>query len=180
MVARTPSYCPDCGSALDAVEDEGRTRRRCLSCARIVFRNPVPGAGVVVVDGDHVLLVQRGIEPGAGEWCDPGGHLEVDEAPEVAAARELEEETGLAVDPAALTLVDAVQMEPWGEKYIVSVGYAVGRAKTSGSVSAGTDAQAAQFVHRDDLSALPFAFAYVPSRVERAFELFEDGVRSEE
>jgi ADP-ribose pyrophosphatase YjhB (NUDIX family) len=173
MVARTPSYCPDCGSRVETVEDEGRTRRRCPSCARIVFRNPVPGAGVVVVGGDHVLLVQRGVDPGAGQWCDPGGHLEVDEPPDVAAARELEEETGLAVDPAALTLVDAVQMEPWGEKYIVSVGYAVAHEETTGDLSAGTVARAARFVHRDDCSSLSFAFAYVPARIDRAFALFE-------
>lgn len=173
MVARTPSYCPDCGAGLEAVESEGRTRQRCPPCAQIVFRNPVPGAGVVVVDGDRALLVERGIDPGAGQWCDPGGHLEVDEPPAVAAARELEEETGLAVDPEALTLVDAVRMEPWGEKYIVSVGYAVSREETSGDISAGTDARAARFVHRDDLSALSFAFAYVPDRIERAFGLFD-------
>jgi ADP-ribose pyrophosphatase YjhB (NUDIX family) len=173
MVARTPSYCPDCGTGLERVESEGRDRRRCPACAQIVFRNPVPGAAVVVVDGDRVLLVQRRIDPGAGKWCDPGGHLEVDEPPEVAAARELEEETGVAVDPDALTLVDAVQMEPWGEKYIVSLGYAVDREKTVGDLSAGTDARAARFVHRDDLSDLEFAFAYVPTRIDRAFRLFE-------
>ena len=172
MVARTPSYCPDCGTGLETVESEGRTRRRCPSCAQVVFQNPIPGAGVVVVDGDRALLVERGIDPGAGKWCDPGGHLEVDEPPEVAAARELEEETGIAVDPDALTLVDAVQMEPWGEKYIVSVGYAVSREETRGEVSPGTDAQRAQFVHRDDLSDLSFAFAYVPDRIDHAFGLF--------
>lgn len=173
MVARTPSYCPDCGSELDSVETEGRTRRRCPSCARIVYRNPVPGASAVVVDGDRVLLVERDIDPGAGTWCDPGGHLEVDEPPAVAAARELEEETGVAVDPDALTLVDAVQMAPWGEKYIVSVGYAVEREHTTGALSPGTDARAARFVHREDLPRLTFAFDDVPARIDRAFALFD-------
>jgi ADP-ribose pyrophosphatase YjhB (NUDIX family) len=173
MVARTPSYCPDCGSALTTAEHEGRERRRCPSCDRFVFRNPVPGAAVVVVDGDRVLLVRRRIDPGAGAWCDPGGHLEVDEPPAVAAARELEEETGLAVDPGALSLVDAVLMEPWGEKYVVSVGYAVDRTVTAGNLSPGTDARAARFVHRDDLSEVAFAFDYVAERLERALALFE-------
>ncbi|WP_380680951.1 NUDIX hydrolase [Salinigranum sp. GCM10025319] len=173
MVARIPSYCPDCGTALTTVEREGRSRKRCASCDRIVYRNPVPGAGVVVVDGDRVLLVRRRIDPGVGKWCDSGGHLEVDEPPAVAAARELEEETGLAVDAAALTLVDAVAMEPWGEKHVVSMGYAVRRSETTGRLSPGTDADAARFVGRDDLSELEFAFDYVADRVERALALFE-------
>ena len=172
MVARVPSYCPDCGTALTTVEREGRSRKRCPSCDRLVYRNPVPGAGVVVVDGDRVLLVRRRIDPGAGKWCDPGGHLEVDEPPAVAAARELEEETGLAVDPEVLTLVDSVAMEPWGEKHVVSIGYAVDRAETTGTLSPGTDADAAWFVGPNDFSTLEFAFAYVPDRVERALALF--------
>jgi ADP-ribose pyrophosphatase YjhB (NUDIX family) len=172
MVARVPSYCPDCGTALTTVERGGRSRKRCPSCDRLVYRNPVPGAGVVVVDGDRVLLVRRRIEPGVGNWCDPGGHLEVDEPPAVAAARELEEETDIAVDPARLTLVDSVAMEPWGEKHVVSIGYAVDWVETTGTVSPGTDADAARFVGRDDLPGLEFAFTYVPDRVERALALF--------
>jgi ADP-ribose pyrophosphatase YjhB (NUDIX family) len=167
MATYVPSYCPTCGDGLTTVEDEGRARQYCPTCDHVVYRNPVPGAAVVVVDGDSLLLVRRRIDPGAGRWCEPGGHLEVDEPPAVGAARELEEETGLTVDPAALTLVDAVQMEPWGDKYIVTIGYAVERRETRGSLSPGTDASAARFVHRDDLSGLAFAFPYVPDRLDR-------------
>jgi ADP-ribose pyrophosphatase YjhB (NUDIX family) len=174
MVTHVPSYCPSCGHELTTVEREGRPRHRCPSCDRVVYRNPVPGAAVVVIDGDSVLLVQRRIDPGAGQWCDPGGHLEVDERPAVAAARELEEETGLGVDPGALTLVDALRMEPWGEKYVVTIGYAVERRETTGALSPGTDARAARFVHRDDLSSVEFAFDYVPGRLDRALALFDE------
>jgi ADP-ribose pyrophosphatase YjhB (NUDIX family) len=172
VVTHVPSYCPSCGSGLTTVDHEGRTRHHCPACDRIVFRNPVPGAAVVVVDGDRVLLVRRRIDPGAGRWCDPGGHLEVDEPPAGAAARELAEETGLSVDPAALTLLDAVQMAPWGDKYVVTVGYAVERSETTGDLSPGTDAGDARFVHRDDLPALAFPFDYVPDRLDRALASF--------
>lgn len=43
----------------------------------------------------HVLLIKRGKEPFKDMWALPGGHIEPNEEPVVAAARELEEETGL-------------------------------------------------------------------------------------
>ena len=45
--------------------------------------------------GGRVLLIKRGGHPYIGDWAFPGGFVEADEPCEVAAPRELEEETGI-------------------------------------------------------------------------------------
>lgn len=58
----------------------------------------VPCAGGIVRDaGGRILLVRRGREPARGKWSIPGGRIEGDEPWDVAAAREVREETGIRV-----------------------------------------------------------------------------------
>lgn len=65
--------------------------------ARQYPARPLVGVGAVVPVDDRVVLVQRRDEPLAGQWTLPGGLLEVGETLEQAVAREIQEETGLAV-----------------------------------------------------------------------------------
>lgn len=58
---------------------------------------PRVGVGVIVTKGDCVLLIKRKGVHGQGTWSTPGGHLEFGESPEVCAARETMEETGVEV-----------------------------------------------------------------------------------
>jgi ADP-ribose pyrophosphatase YjhB (NUDIX family) len=168
-----PSYCPQCGTELGERRVEDRDRKWCGSCERPVYRNAVPCAGVTVLDGDRVLLVQRSVPPGEGSWATPAGHLEVEEEPRVGAARELEEETGLSVDPAALVLLEATQLEQFGEKHVVSVGYAASAADVTGTPEAGSDAAAVEWVPRERLAERPLR-PHVERRVEAAVRALSD------
>lgn len=58
---------------------------------------PIVGIGVVVLKPDAVLLIQRGKPPNFGAWSLPGGAQELGETCEIAARRELLEETDLEV-----------------------------------------------------------------------------------
>jgi 8-oxo-dGTP diphosphatase len=63
-------------------------------------RHSVSVAGVVVDDAGRALLIRRRDN---GHWEPPGGVLELDEDIEDGLRREVREETGLAVEPSALT-----------------------------------------------------------------------------
>ncbi len=66
-------------------------------------------AGVLVFRGDAVLLVkERYAAWDRACWNVPSGRLEPGETPAHGAVRELREETGVTVDPAALVLVSTV------------------------------------------------------------------------
>jgi 8-oxo-dGTP diphosphatase len=68
--------------------------------------HPIPGAGVVCVRGDEVLLIKRGRPPMLGQWSLPGGKIAWGETAAEAALRELQEETGVKAE--IVGLIDAV------------------------------------------------------------------------
>jgi len=75
-----------------------------------------PSARVVVVDEDGCVFLWRIVDPMDDKpplWITPGGGIERGELPAVAAARELREETGFVVDPAALGEPVAVCRGEW-------------------------------------------------------------------
>jgi bifunctional NMN adenylyltransferase/nudix hydrolase len=63
---------------------------------------PFLTADAVVVKAGHILLVQRGDNPGKGLWAIPGGFVNKGERIYPAAIRELYEETKIDVPPAVV------------------------------------------------------------------------------
>lgn len=149
MVNDPLRHCPYCGTELEVVE--WPKYYRCEDCERPVYHNAVLGGGVVVLDGDRLLLVEDFRNPGA--WTLPEGRPEIPESPREGVARELREETGLSVDPAALTYLYDEAAQPVEEKFMMGIYYAVERAATSGTVEAGTDAIDARFWTPEEFAA---------------------------
>lgn len=146
-----PSHCPYCGEKLGEKHADGKDRLYCGECDRIIWRNAEPVAAVVMRRGDEILFVKRGIEPGKGKWSLPAGFLEYEEQPEKAAARELEEETGLEVDENELELFEAMNMQRFPGQRLIALVYSIDHEKASGEISAGDDAVDAEFWGIDEL-----------------------------
>jgi 8-oxo-dGTP diphosphatase len=152
-VRKQKRFCPLCGGPLERIFREGRTRLYCGQCDRILYENPVPATAAVVLDDEHLLLlVKRGAEPAKGEWCLPGGFVELDESPEQGVLRELHEETGLQgkVD----RLIDVVSEESPFYGPLIIIGYQV--SPQGGTPRPGDDAAAAKYFPLGDLPPLAF------------------------
>jgi 8-oxo-dGTP diphosphatase len=107
----------------------------------------IPCVGGIAHDGHRrLLLVQRGNEPGRGQWALPGGRVEQGETDQQALVREMQEETGLSVVPGRL-----VGRVTRGNYAIADYWCTV----TAGVLRAGDDALDARWCSAGDLFRLP-------------------------
>jgi 8-oxo-dGTP diphosphatase len=137
--------------------------------------HPLVGIGGVVVEGERVLLVQRGREPLKGEWSIPGGLLELGEGLAEGVRREVKEETGLDVEPVEqlgtfdrITWETVLQGASRVRYHYVVVDYAC-RVK-GGEIAPLSDVVDARWVAQKDLSRYGIAGA-AGLAIRRAFDL---------
>jgi 8-oxo-dGTP diphosphatase len=115
-------------------------------------QSPLVGIGAVVVEAGRVLLVQRGREPLKGKWSLPGGMLKIGESLHEGVIREVEEETGLHVEPIELVeLLDRIVREQSSEGERIRYHYIIADylcRVVGGTLKAASDAEAVLWVGR--------------------------------
>lgn len=124
------------------------------------YERPALTVDLVIVrpgpDGAQVLLIQRGAEPFAGRWALPGGFVDKGESAEMAAVRELAEETGVSADLGDLRQVGtftAPGRDPRG--WTVSVAFCA-HVQAGTCAVAGDDAEQVRWAPLDELRGLAF------------------------
>ena len=143
-------FCPRCSARLEMKEVNGAQRPRCPECGRVIYYDPKLAATVVVERDDRVLMVRRAIQPGIGLWSLPGGYVDRGEVVEVAAAREVLEETGLEVDVTGLVGVFSQEGQP-----VILVTY--DSRISGGRTAAGPEIQEVGFFPPEELPPLAFS-----------------------
>lgn len=158
-------FCGYCGGRLKAGIFEGRLRKKCQSCGRINYQNPIPSVALLATkESDQVLLVRRLTEPAIGHWCLPGGFIELGETPVNAVHRELLEETGLRCTVQRLFDVGTVIKGYYGD--VIVLAYLI--ALLEGDPVAGDDADEVKFFSTRQLP--PLAFRCHLQFIERLFQ----------
>jgi len=103
----------------------------------------------------QILLIRRKNQPYQGMWALPGGFMEMDETLEEAAARELEEETGLKnLDLKQFSTFSQVDRDP-RTRVITTVYYGI-VSKENSLAKGGDDAELAEWFPVNDLPQLGF------------------------
>ena len=143
------NYCPACGSPLEAKEVASRQRPVCRECGKVVYHDPKIAATCVVEREGKVLMIRRALQPGIGHWSLPGGYVDRGEVVEEAAAREVQEETGLVVEVERLVGLYSQR----GHPVLVAVFAA---HETGGTLAAGVETSDVDFFSLASLPPLAF------------------------
>ena len=159
-------YCPYCRTRLINKLIDEKNRLFCTKCNKLIYENPVPSTACVVInEKEEILLVKRGVEPRKGEWCLPGGFIELYERPEGGCLRELREETNLEGEIERLVSV-CLSGSPIYKSVLV-ISYSI--KNFIGKVKPGDDSEEARFF---DFKEMPkIAFDSHQSIFEKALEL---------
>lgn len=93
-------FCPLCAGPLESrlLKPGEPERLVCRECGFVFYLGPKLVAGAIFEREGGIVLIQRDIEPGYGKWTFPGGFVERGEVAEVAAEREVLEESGIEIE----------------------------------------------------------------------------------
>lgn len=113
------------------------------------FARPALSVDIVVFGiSDNIpslLVIKRGLDPFKGRWALPGGFVRIDETLEMAARRELIEETSMeAVGLTQLSAFSEVDRDP--RERVITVAFFAMVNSTDFSLAADTDADEAKWV----------------------------------
>ena len=139
-------YCSACGSQYPhslPLDEEGA--QNCPNCGVVHYLQLKLGAATIVDEGGTILLIKRADEPFKGFWGLPAGYVRWDEPPEAAAARETEEECGLAVEILELLGAYFFKDDPRGNGVLLTY-----RCRpVSGTARTSSESSEARFFPRD-------------------------------
>ena len=133
-------------------------------------QRPILGVGAIIIEGERVLLVERGREPLKGYWSLPGGALETGEKLAEGIRREVLEETGLEIEMLSVVeIFERIMRDAAGlaEYHYVLIDYLC-RA-TGGVLQAGDDVSQARWVERACLPEYRITEGTLPV-IEKAFQ----------
>jgi len=121
----------------------------CPHCGR--YNNRAVTVDAVIIEGNKVLLIKRGVEPFKGYWALPGGHTDWDETVEDSVKREVKEEIGVEV--ASLKQIGLYSDPKRHPKQSINISYEV---EIKGEPKAGDDAKECTWFELNDLPELAF------------------------
>ncbi len=169
------SYCRRCGGSVQRewVPSESRKRDVCVSCRWIAYENPLSLVACLVHAEGRLLLARRAIEPGLGCWFLPSGFVESRETLEDATVRELQEEAGVVVEPALLSLYCVASLPHMNEIYVI---YRAALTRIP-QTSPGPESREVRFFSRCELPLHELAFR--PFTEEFLCGFFDDAERGQ-
>ena len=146
-------YCVNCGAVLVPREIEGRMHEACPNDDFVLWHDPKVVTAVVVEAPGGVLLGRRGIEPGRGLWCLPGGFVNQNESPADAARRESREE--ICVEVEITRLIGVYHIAKTDAPSLVGIAYEA-RLAPGEAMEPGSEMSEVGFFGADGLPPLAF------------------------